>query len=84
MYYPTIFLDPQFTVGVMAGWVLQAAGAGLLLLAAGWFSFAGEWRRAAAGPPAAFRAVVGLGAVMFLGGILWQFVGYWRTGVLSW
>jgi len=24
MYHPTIFFDPQFTVGVMAGWLLQA------------------------------------------------------------
>ncbi|HEY7869179.1 MAG TPA: hypothetical protein VIF59_08125 [Methylomirabilota bacterium] len=80
---PTIFFDPQFTIGVMAGWLLQAAGAVALLLAAGWFSFAGEWRRGTR-PPAAFRALTGLGLVMFLGGILWQFVGYFTTGTLSW
>jgi hypothetical protein len=67
----------------MAGWVLQAAGAGALLLAAAWFSVAGEWRRGNR-PPAAFRALTGLGLVMFLGGILWQFVGYFTTGTLSW
>jgi hypothetical protein len=83
MYHPTIFFDPQFTLSVMAGWLLQAAGAGALLLAAGWFSWAGEWRRGGT-PPAAFRALAGLGFVLFLGGILWQFVGYWRTGVLGW
>ena len=33
MYHPTIFFDPQFTMGVMAGWLLQAAGVGALLLA---------------------------------------------------
>jgi len=34
--------------------------------------------------PTAFRALTGLGLVMFLGGIVWQFVGYFRTGTLSW
>jgi len=28
MYHPPIFFDPQFTMGVMAGWLLQAAGVG--------------------------------------------------------
>jgi len=83
MYHPPIFFDPQFTMGVMAGWLLQAAGVGALLLAGLWFSIAGEWRRGTPAPTA-FRALTGLGLVMFLGGILWQFVGYFRTGVLSW
>jgi hypothetical protein len=81
--HPTIFLDPQFTLGVMAGWILTLAGVGALLLAAIWFSVAGEWRRGTAAP-AAFRALVGLGVVFWLGGLLWQFVGYWKTGALSW
>ena len=83
MYHPTIFLDPLFTMGVMAGWLLSVAGVGALLLAAVWFSVAGEWRRGSA-PPAAFRALSGLGLVFFLGGLLWQFVGYFGTGTLSW
>lgn len=83
MYHPTIFFDPQFTLGVMAGWLLTVAGVGALLLAAVWFSVAGEWRRGSA-PPAAFRVLAGLGLVLFLGGLLWQFVGYWATGALSW
>ena len=45
MYHPPIFFDPQFTFGVMAGWVLTLAGVGALLLAGVWYSFAGEWRR---------------------------------------
>jgi hypothetical protein len=83
MYHPPIFFDPQFTLGVMVGWLLTVAGAGTLLLAAVWFSVAGEWRRGSA-PPAAFRALSVLGFALFLGGIVWQFVGYWRVGVLSW
>jgi hypothetical protein len=84
MYHPTIFFDPQFTLAVMAGWVLTLAGVGALLLSAVWFSVAGEWRRGTAGPPLAFRALLGFGLVCWLGGLLWQFVGYWGTGTLSW
>ncbi len=83
MYHPTIFFDPQFTKWVMTGWLLQVAGVGPLLLAGLWFSCAGEWRRGTRAPTA-FRALTGLGFAMFLGGILWQFVGYFQTGVLSW
>jgi hypothetical protein len=83
MYHPPIFFDPQFTLGVMAGWVLTLAGVGALLLAAVWYSCAGEWRRGTP-PPGAFRALVVLGALGWLGGLLWQFLGYFGTGALSW
>ncbi|HUM15429.1 MAG TPA: hypothetical protein VL086_07070 [Candidatus Nitrosotalea sp.] len=82
--HPTIFLDPQFTLGVMAGWILTVLGVGALLLGGIWFSLAGEWRGGSARPPGAFRALIGLGLVFWLGGLLWQFVGYWKTGTLSW
>jgi hypothetical protein len=83
MYHPTIFFDPQFTLGVMAGWILQAVGVVALLLAGVWFSFAGEWRRGTP-PPTTFRALTGLGVVCFVLGVVWQLVGYWGTGTLSW
>jgi hypothetical protein len=83
MYHPPIFFDLQFTKWVMAGWLLQAAGVGALLLAGLWFSIAGEWRRGTPAPTA-FRALTRLGFIMFLGGIVWQFVGYFRTGALTW
>ena len=83
MYHPPIFFDPQFTFGVMAGWVLTLAGVGALLLAGVWYSCAGEWRRGTR-PPGAFRALIVLGALAWLGGLLWQFVGYFGTGALSW
>jgi hypothetical protein len=83
MYHPTIFFDPQFTIGVMAGWLLQVAGVGALLLAGLWYSCAGEWRRGTPAPTA-FRALTRVGLLMFLAGILWQFVGYFGTGTLSW
>jgi hypothetical protein len=84
MHHPPIFLDPQFTLSVMAGWLLTVGGVLVLLLVAVWFSVAGEWRRGTAGPPAAFRALSVLGLVLFLGGLLWQFVGYWASGTLTW
>ena len=82
--HPTIFLDPLFTLSVMAGWIATVVGVVVLLLAGFWYSAAGEWRQGPARPPIAFRAVYGLGLVMFLGGLLWQFVGYWVSGSLSW
>ena len=34
--------------------------------------------------PGAFRALIVLGTIAWLGGLLWQFVGYFGTGSLSW
>ena len=83
MYHPPIFFDPQYTLGVMAGWVLTLGGAGLLLLAAVWYSAAGEWRQGRPAPRA-FQALIVLGTIAWAGGLLWQFVGYFGTGSLSW
>jgi hypothetical protein len=83
MYHPPIFFDPRFTLGVMAGWVLTLTGVGILLLAVIWYSAAGEWRRGRPAPTA-FRLLVRLGFACWLGGLLWQFAGYWGTGTLSW
>ncbi|HEY7204812.1 MAG TPA: hypothetical protein VIA61_10965 [Methylomirabilota bacterium] len=82
--HPTIFFDPVFTMSVMAGWLLTVAGAVLLLLGAVWFSMAGEWRQGPVRPPSAFRALIGVGLVFWLGGLLWQFIGYFTSGSLSW
>jgi len=54
-----------------------------LLLAAVWYSIAGEWRLGRPAP-GAFRALIVLGTIAWLGGLLWQFVGYFGTGSLSW
>ncbi|HZP38639.1 MAG TPA: hypothetical protein VFE48_19295 [Methylomirabilota bacterium] len=83
MYHPTIFFDPQFTLAVMVGWVLTLAGAALLLVASLWYSCAGEWRRGRPAP-GAFRGLVTLGTLAWAGGLLWQFVGYFASGSLSW
>ena len=82
--HPTIFFDPVFTASVMAGWILTIAGAVLLLLGAVWFSLAGEWRQGPARPPSAVRAVIGLGLVCWLGGLLWQFIGYFTSRSITW
>jgi hypothetical protein len=83
MYHPTIFFDPGFTLAVMVGWVLTLGGAALLLIAALWYSFAGEWRRGRSAP-GAFRALIMLGTLAWAGGLLWQFAGYFGSGLLSW
>ncbi len=83
MYHPTIFFDPVFTVNVMAGWLLTVAGALVLLVAAVWSVAAGEWLRGER-KPAAWRALCAVGAGVFIAGWLWQIVGYYRVGAITW
>jgi hypothetical protein len=82
-YSPTIFLDKLFTEAVMAGWIVTLLGAGLLLLAAAWWSFAQD---ASQQSPRSglWRGLCTLGFVTFLAGIGWQLVGYVRFGILNW
>ena len=82
--HPPIFFDPVFTVSVMGGWILSLAGMVLLLLGSVWFSLAGEWLQGPVRPPSAFRALIGLGWAFWLGGLLWQFIGYFTTGSVTW
>jgi hypothetical protein len=83
MYHPTIFFDPVFVVNVIAGWLLTAAGAVMLLLAGVWMSVAGEWLKGEP-KPAAFRGLCAMGLAVFLAGCLWQIVGYYRVGAVTW
>jgi MFS superfamily sulfate permease-like transporter len=83
MYHPPIFFDPGFVVNVIAGWLLTAAGAVMLLLAGVWLSVAGEWLDGAP-KPAAFRGLSAIGLAVFLAGLLWQIVGYYRVGAVTW
>src|SRR5262249_49526430 len=82
MYHPTIFFEPVFVVSVIAGFLVTVLGALLLLVAAVWFVAAGEWQNTAASP-AAGRALCALGLAAFLGGWLWQLVGYWHVGAVT-
>jgi hypothetical protein len=63
MYHPTIFLDPQFTVGVMAGWLLEAAKSARCCCTV-WFSCAGV---APPDPGATAFALAGLRLVVLAG-----------------
>ena len=83
MYHPTIFFDPAFVVNVIAGWLLTVAGAGALLLAAIWSVAAGEWRGGEP-RPVAWRALCVVGVAAFIGGWLWQLIGYYRVGAVTW
>ena len=80
---PPIFFDPRFVSNVIAGYLVSVLGALALLLAGVWFAQAGEWLREGR-KPAAWRALCAVGLILFLGGILWQFVGYGRVGVATW
>jgi len=83
MYHAIIFFDPVFVINVIAGFLLTLAGAGLLLLAAIWSVFAGEWLHGEK-RPAAWRGLCGVGAAVFLLGLVWQIVGYYRVGAVTW
>ncbi len=80
---PPIFFDPVFVVNVIAGWILTLGGAGLLLVAAVWSVVAGEWLGGQP-KPAAYRGLCAIGVAAFVIGWLWQIVGYYRTGALTW
>ena len=81
--HPPIFFDPSFVTNVIAGLIVTLGGVGLLLLAAIWSVVAGEWLQGAP-KPAAFRGLCAVGTAVFLAGILWQIVGYYRVGILAW
>ena len=83
MYHPPIFFDPGFVANVIAGWLLTAAGAVLLLVAGVWLSVSGEWLHGER-KPAAFRGLCAVGLAVFLVGLLWQCVGYYRVGAVTW
>ena len=82
-YHPPIFNDPYFTVAVMLGWLVMVAGAVILLLTAIRYAEVFGGTRPTRGPPA-FRALSALGGTLFVGGLFWQLIGYFMTGVVSW
>ena len=80
---PPILFDPKFVPLVGGGWGLAVLGALCLLAAAIWWSWASDGVRLEPKPPA-WRALAGAGWLFFVGGILWQLVGYVRVGVATW
>jgi hypothetical protein len=81
--HPTIFFDPVFVIGVIAGLFVTAAGVGLLLIAGIWSSIAGEWLKPGESKPPAYRGLCALGIVLFVAGLVWQSVGYYKIGALT-
>jgi predicted acyltransferase len=57
-------------------------GALALLVAAIWASAAGEWLRGEP-RPAAWRGLCAVGVACFVAGWVWQIVGYYRVGALT-
>ena len=81
--HPTIFFDPSFVANIIAGWFLTAGGVVLLLVAGIWSSVAEEqWLRGTP-KPTAWRGLCAIGLAAFLAGLLWQMVGYYRIGALT-
>jgi hypothetical protein len=81
--HPPIFFDPSFVANIIAGWFLTAGGVVLLLVAGVWSSVAEEqWLRGTP-KPRAWRGLCAIGLAAFIAGWLWQMVGYYRIGALS-
>jgi hypothetical protein len=81
--HPTIFFDPSFVANIIAGWLLTAGGVVLLLVAGVWSSAAEEqWLRGTP-KPVAWRGLCVVGFAAFIAGLLWQMVGYYRIGALT-
>jgi hypothetical protein len=81
--HPPIFNDPYFTVAVTLGWLVMVAGATVLLLTAIRYARVLDGTYSTGGPPA-FRALSALGTTLFVGGLIWQLIGYFMTGVVWW
>jgi hypothetical protein len=80
---PPIFFEPTFVQNVIVGWLLVVAGAGLLLLAAVWWSWGSDSAQESP-QSSAWRGLCALGWAAFLLGWAWQLVGYVRYGILKW
>jgi hypothetical protein len=83
MVRPTIFFDPVFVENVIAGLLVTLVGGVLLLVAGVWWARTSD---AAQADPrsAAWRTLCAIGWLVFLGGILWQLLGYIRIGAVTW
>ena len=81
--HPTIFFDPSFVANIIAGWFVAAGGVFLLLVAGVWSSVAEDkWLRGTP-KPTAWRGLWVIGLAAFLLGLVWQAVGYYRIGALT-
>jgi len=81
--HPTIFFDPSFVANIIAGWFLTAGGVFLLLVAGIWSSVAEEqWLRGTP-KPTAWQGLRAIGVAAFVAGLLWQMVGYYRIGAVT-
>lgn len=81
--HPTIFFDPMFVTNIIAGYLVTVLGALILLVAGAWWSWAQDASQLSPKSPA-WRALCGLGWCVFIGGWVWQILGYIRTGTLAW
>jgi hypothetical protein len=72
-----------FVLNVFPGWALAGGGALLLLVAAAYWAVRSDGVRLL-DKPAWWRAAVTLGTLGFVGGVLWQLVGYVRIGAVTW
>jgi hypothetical protein len=83
MPYPTIFFGEAFLINVVIGWFLTAGGALLIMAGAVWATWAESTVPAQTPKSGPWRGLYALGLVAFVGGWIWQAIGYYRIGVLT-
>ena len=80
---PAIFFDPQFVTNIIAGYLLTVMGALILLVAGAWWAWNQDSSQQSP-KSSLWHALCGLGWCVFIGGWVWQIIGYVRTGTISW
>jgi hypothetical protein len=75
-----VLFDSAVMTAVGVGWVITVLGALVLLACAVWWSAANR-SRTIDQAPSGWRPAVGLGMILFVGGLAWQVLGYARIGI---
>jgi hypothetical protein len=83
MPYPTIFFGEAFLINVVIGWFLMAGGTVSIMAGAVWATFAESSVPARTPRSGPWRGLYALGLAAFVGGFIWQAIGYYRIGALT-
>ena len=83
MAHPPIFFDPQFVSNVILGYLVMVVGALILLVGGVWWSLHSDSSQQDP-PSGAWRALCRAGWAIFIGGWVWQILGYINTHTVTW
>jgi hypothetical protein len=81
--HPPIFFDPEFVSNVILGYLVTLVGALILLVAGAWWAWNSDTSQQDP-QSGAWRALCRVGWAVFIGGWIWQIVGYVTTHTVTW